>query len=131
MSHLIVEYSANIESELDLPALMPKLHEAAVDSGVFPAGGIRIRGARREHYLVADNHPQNSFVHMQARIGHGRSVDVRREAGQALFDVLCEHLQPLFDRIPLGISFDIEEIDPDTTWKLNNLHEYVRKRRER
>ena len=35
MPHLILEYSANIESELDLPGLMEKLRDAVVESGVI------------------------------------------------------------------------------------------------
>ena len=128
MPHLIIEYSANIEAELELHSLMQKLYTAAVDTGVFPAGGIRVRGARRDQYVIADDHPDNAFVHLFARIRHGRPLAIRRQAGEQLFGVLCEHLQALFDRIPLGISFDIQEIDPDTSWKKNNLHDYLKQR---
>jgi 5-carboxymethyl-2-hydroxymuconate isomerase len=36
MPHLIIEYSANLEADLDLPLLATTIHEAALATGVFP-----------------------------------------------------------------------------------------------
>ena len=41
MPHLIVEYSANIEDQIALDALLDKLHTCALGTGVFPIGGLR------------------------------------------------------------------------------------------
>ena len=83
MPHLIVEYSANLEHEVDIPHLVSAIHAAALDTGVFPIGGIRTRAVRREIYQVADGHPDNGFIHLQARIGKGRTPDVREKAQKA------------------------------------------------
>ncbi len=123
MPHLIVEYSANIEEDLQLPELFTSLRDCAVASGVFPLGGIRLRGARRDHYLIADGDPANAFVHLTARIGEGRKLEVRQSVAQALFDVLCSHLDELYAERGLGISIEIQEIDAATSLKKNNLHE--------
>jgi 5-carboxymethyl-2-hydroxymuconate isomerase len=128
MPHLIVEYSANLDPRLDLDHLLEALHAAAAGTGVFPLGGIRTRAARRDHYRIADGDPDNAFVHVTARIRHGRPLDVRQRAGQALFDALCTALAPIYDTQPLGISLEVQEIDPDVSYKQNNLHEYVAKR---
>ena len=117
-----IEYSANLEDELDLDGLMLKLRDCAVASGVLPLGGIRVRGARRDRFLVSDGDPQNGFVHVTARIGHGRPAAVRQKVAASLFDVLSEHVGPIFDRRGLGISFEIQEIEPATSLKKNNLH---------
>jgi 5-carboxymethyl-2-hydroxymuconate isomerase len=126
MPHLIVEYSANIEEDLQLPELLTRLRDCAVATGVFPLGGIRLRGARRDHYLIADGDPTNAFVHLTARIGQGRTLEVRESVVQALFDVLCSHLDELYAQRGLGISIEIQEIDAATSLKKNNLHERQR-----
>ena len=126
MPHLIIEYSANLEDSLNLDGLMTKLRDQAVASGVFPLAGVRVRAARRDRYLVADGAPDNGFVHLTARIGHGRDAATRRLAAEALFAVLCEHLRTLFDECGLGLSFEMVEIDPETSLKKNNLHERLR-----
>ena len=123
MPHLIVEYSQNIEAELDLDGLMAKLRDRALASGIFPLGGIRIRGACRGRCLIADGDPDNGFVHLTARIGHGRSEAVRKSAAEQLFAVLCEHARPLFEQRGLGLSFEMVEINPATSLKKNNLHQ--------
>ena len=71
MPHLIVEYSANLEPALDIATLVEALHEAALETGVFPIGGMRTRAARRDLYRIADGHADNAFIHVQARIGAG------------------------------------------------------------
>ncbi len=123
MPHLIVEYSANLEAAMDLEGLMVKLRNQAVASGIFPLGGIRVRAERRDRYLVADGAPDNGFVHLMARIGQGRDGATRRAAAETLFAVLCGHMQTLFAERGLGLSFEMVEIDPQTSLKKNNLHE--------
>lgn len=127
MPHLIVEYSANLEDDVDIGALLGALHAAAIKTGVFPLGGCRTRAARRDHYVVADDSPRNAFVHVIARIGAGRDVATKQAAGGQIFETLTDQLSGVYDRRPIGISFEIVEIDPDCTWKKNNLHEALKK----
>ena len=128
MPHLIVEYSANVEDRIDLDGLLDRLHTVAAGYDVFPLGGLRVRAERREHYRVADGHPDNGFVHVTAIIGHGRPLEVRKEVGQGLFEVICDQLEALFKDSPLAVSFNIQEFHPELNYKRNNLHDYVRSR---
>ncbi|MCZ6658096.1 MAG: 5-carboxymethyl-2-hydroxymuconate Delta-isomerase [Gammaproteobacteria bacterium] len=126
MPHLIIEYSDNIESAMDLDGLMLKLRDCAVASGVFPLGGIRIRGERRDRYLVADGDPDNAYIHLMARIGHGRDLETRRAVAKDLFTTLCDHVEAMFEHRGLGLSFELVEIEPETSFKKNNLHERIK-----
>lgn len=130
MPHLIIEYSANIETHLDLDLMLDRLHEAATKTGMFPLGGIRVRAYKAEHYRVADCHPDNAFVHATAIVGAGRPLDRRADASRQLFAVLCDLLEPLQSTWPLAISFNMREFDSVLNLKKNNLHEFVRKRRQ-
>ena len=129
MPHLIVEYSANIEDQIALDALLDKLHTCALGTGVFPLGGLRVRAHRADAYRIADKSADNGFVHVTALIGHGRPLDVQQRAAEQLFAVLAEHLDPLYARSPLAISLNVQEFHPVLNFKKNNLHEYVRRRR--
>jgi 5-carboxymethyl-2-hydroxymuconate isomerase len=130
MPHLIVEYSANLERDIDIPRLVAALHAAALETGVFPVGGIRTRAARREVYAIADGHPDNSFIHVQARIGTGRPPEVRQKAAEHIFAALKTATARVFAERPLGLTFEIVEIDPVGSLKHNNLHEIVEARRK-
>lgn len=128
MAHIVIEYSAGLRGRLDLPALLGAVHQAALSTGVFPIGGIRTRAYEAEHYLIADGHPDNAFVHLSLKVGHGRDLETRRRACEMIFEAMCRHLAPLFETLPVGISLEMQEIDPVLTYKRNNLHEYVKRR---
>jgi 5-carboxymethyl-2-hydroxymuconate isomerase len=128
LPHLIVEYSANIEEEIALDALLDKLYSCALRTKVFPIGGLRVRAHRVDRYRIADLSPDNGFVHVTAMIGHGRPLDVQQRAGEELLAALTEHLKALYERSPLAISLSIQESHPVLNFKKNNLHEYVQRR---
>ena len=128
MAHIVIEYSANLGELIDFPGFLEAVHTAALATGVFPIGGVRTRAYAAEHYRIADGHPDNAFVHTMLRVGHGRDVETRKRACEAIFAAICDQLADLFERIPLGLSLEMQEIDPVVTFKKNNLHEYVKKR---
>jgi 5-carboxymethyl-2-hydroxymuconate isomerase len=127
--HVIIECSANVAGRTDLRALARAMHAAALETGVFPIGGLRVRVAERAIYEIADGNEANAFVHVELRIGAGRDLETRRRAGKHMFDALTEALADAFARTPLGISLEVVEIVPETSFKLNNLHDYVEQRR--
>ncbi len=129
MPHQIIEYSANLDARMDIQALVDGLHENAMGIEGLPLGGLRTRAARRENYKIADEHPDNAFVHMILKLGHGRDENTKKRFGEAIFDALCQLLEPVSSTSPLAISFEIQEIDAVLTWKKNNLREYMAKRR--
>ena len=76
MPHIWIEYSANLD--LDTRALMRVVQDAAVgDGSLYPLAGARTRALRVDDYLIVDGHPDNAFVHVLLRIGHGRSSALR------------------------------------------------------
>ena len=130
MPHQIIEYSANLESRMDLQALVDGLHQVAMDTDGLPVGGLRTRAARRDQYQIADRHPDNAFVHLILKLGYGRTLEVKNAFGEIIFATLCKLLEPVSTTSPISISFEIQEIDPDLTWKKNNLREYMTARAE-
>jgi 5-carboxymethyl-2-hydroxymuconate isomerase len=129
MPHIIIECSANVRERTDLATLVECVHETALATGVFPIGGTRTRVEERTDYRIADGDPANAFVHVVMRIGHGRDEATKRAAAEAVFATVCDVLQPAFDAGPLGISLELQEIDPVLSFKKNNLHDYVQARR--
>ena len=78
--------------------------------------------------LPREDAPDNAFVHVIMLIGHGRDEVTRTKAAEHVFAAVTNHLDPVFEARPLGISFEMREIDPATNLKKNNLHEYVKRR---
>jgi len=119
MPHITIEYSANLTPELDIAALVDIVHDAAISTGVFPLGGTRTRAVKHSVYAIADKAPDNGFIHICARIGHGRDEDTKKRAGDVIFAALTTVTEQLFAQIPLALSLEIVETN---TWKKNNIH---------
>ena len=129
MPHLIIEYSANVESDLLLDSMIEKLHGVTANIDAFPLAGLRTRAEKRDHYRIADGHPDNSFVHVTLRIGCGRPLDVRENAGEKIFNSLVEYLAPVSAQRPLAISFEIQELAEHTSYKTGNIRDYMASRK--
>lgn len=126
MPHFTIEYSANLDSRLDIGAVCEVVRKAAVETGIFPLGGIRVRAVRCEHYAVADARHDYGFLDMVLRIGEGRDLVTRQKAGEHVFQVLSKHLDPVFAARKFALSFDMQINDKDTSWKRNNIHDALK-----
>ena len=76
MPHFTLEYSGNLDSRVDMAKVVETVRKAAVETGIFPVGGIRVRAIRCEHYAIADGNPQLGFL--CGAMGRGKS----RKVGQ-------------------------------------------------
>jgi 5-carboxymethyl-2-hydroxymuconate isomerase len=128
MPHIIIEYSANIEEKMGMVSLVEKVHASAVETGIFPIGGLRVRCARRDHYKIADGHPDNGFVHIELKIGPGRDQKTKLSALNQIFSTVDEHLKPLHENGPLAMSAELNELDGELRINKNNMHKYVEER---
>ena len=127
MAHFILEYSDNLaDKTLDLDVLFARLIDEAVSTGIFPLAGIRCRAHNCEHFRIADGTKSFGFVHLNVRIGSGRSEEEKTRAAKVLFDVLAEHLSVFYDNQGLAISFELTEL-PSHKFNKNNLRDYLTK----
>ena len=126
MPHFTIEYSANLDARVDMAEIVEVVRTAAVETGIFPLGGIRVRAVRCEHYAIADGNPQHGFLAMVLRLGEGRDLAARQKAGEQIFRALSVHLDPVFRGSKFALSFDMQINDKETSWKRNNLHEALK-----
>src|ERR1700687_4230440 len=107
-------------------AVVEAVRKAAVETGIFPLGGIRVRAVRCEHYAIADGNPHFGFLAMVLRLGEGRDLATRKKAGEHIFRVLSNNLEPVFAASKFALSFDMQINDKETSWKRNNIHEVLK-----
>jgi 5-carboxymethyl-2-hydroxymuconate isomerase len=123
MPHVIVEYSANLESAIDVRQLLRNVHEAVLASGVFEVGAVRTRATRHELAIVADGDRDNGFVHVEVRMAPGREAAARKSLANAILSALAADTRELYARTGLGLSVEVRELDYTAAVRLNNLHE--------
>src|SRR5258708_31430524 len=126
MAHCTIEYSANLDTRVDMGVVVEIVRKAAVETGIFPLGGIRVRAIRCEHYAIADGRPNYGFLDMVLRLGEGRDLATRKKAGAHIFKLLSAYLDPVFAESKFALSFDMQINDKETSWKRNNIHEALK-----
>ena len=126
MPHFTIEYSANLDGCVDMAAVVELVRKAAVETGIFPLGGIRVRAVRCEHYAIADGNSNFGFLDMVLRLGEGRDLATRKRAGELIFKALSAYLDPVFADGKFALSFDMQINDKETSWKRNNIHEALK-----
>ena len=128
MPHITVEWTDNLADAVDITALMTLIADNFRNSdGMFPLGGIRVRGIRLSDYVIADGAPDNAFIHITAKIGAGRSADALQSFFSRLFDAVVALLGDLFDRRGLALSLYVEEADEAGSFKRNSIHHRLQK----
>jgi 5-carboxymethyl-2-hydroxymuconate isomerase len=127
MPHVVIEYSANLEPDVDPMRLVEAVHRAALSQPIFEPVGVRTRAARREHFLVADGDPTNAFVAVTARIGPGRSIAQRKAASEAIMAALYAELESIYRMRGLVLSVEVTELDGAAMARRNGLRERAEK----
>ncbi|MDB4222134.1 5-carboxymethyl-2-hydroxymuconate Delta-isomerase [Granulosicoccus sp.] len=125
MPHFIVEYSANIESSVDMAQLCELIRATAVEIDTFPMPGIRVRAIRVDHYAIADGNADHAYIDVSVRLRGGRALDVRKAATQTLFDAVKAFLEPTLAERSLALSFEMRDVDPELSPKCGSIREHL------
>ncbi|MBY0530716.1 MAG: 5-carboxymethyl-2-hydroxymuconate Delta-isomerase [Xanthobacteraceae bacterium] len=122
MPHFVVEYSANLEPDIDPRAIVDAVHKSAVESGLFKIGGIRVRTLKHEIYKIADGNPEHAFLHVRANILEGRSIADRERLGNMTIGAVDALLAKAHAKRGIALSVEVSEIDHNMSFKKNSLH---------
>ena len=126
MAHFILEYSDNLgQDDSSIQSLFTALYDAAVQTGLFPAKGLRFRAYPCSQYRMADANPKHGFVHLEVKLGVGRTLDDRKMASEVLFKALTAHFQDLIDSRGMAVSFEMKELEAITKFNKNNIQDYL------
>ena len=128
MPHLVILYTPNVETNIDMSKLCRALADTMLaqldETGkqVFPTGGTRVLAYPATHYAVADGKANYGFVYLNLRMGAGRSDAIKKEAGRAMIDCARALFEPVFEGNLVGLTLQIDEGAQVFDGKLGNLH---------
>lgn len=120
MPHVIIEYTANLEEVIDMQHLVDTVHTAVVADGIASVGAVRTRAARRDHWQIADADPSHAMVAIYGRLGPGRDAETKTRLLNCLLDTTEEVIAPVYDRVTVALSAEIQEID--AAFRINRNH---------
>lgn len=137
MPHLVVLYTAQLDSQVEMKSLCRQLANAMLtvkdESGkqVFPTGGTRVLAYPAPHYAVADGGDAGkaaggdgdyAFVYLNLRMGRGRSEATQQLAGDTLVQVVKEFFASLLATQHVGVTFQIDVGQEVFDAKHSSLH---------
>ncbi len=129
MPHFSLEYSANMESITDIAKLCDVIRKSAIETGVFPRAGVRVRAMRADHVSIADGDPQHGFIDISIRLRGGRDLATRKSATAAIFQTVEDFLAPVLEMYPIALSLEMRDIDPELSPKLNTIRNHIQESR--
>lgn len=127
MPHLIVDYSANLEGEVDMAAFCDCLRQAAAQIDAFPSAGVRVRAIPAPHWSIADGNSRHGYIDISVRLRSGRPDDVKANATQTIFDAAHKFLAPVMESRPLALSLEMRDIDPALSPKAGTIRDHLEK----
>lgn len=125
MPHIQIDYSPNLEGRLDLAALCRVLRDAAVETGLLPLAGLRVRATACTHVVIADGHPDHAFLDIALRLRGGRSAEAKRAATAAIFAAAEAFCADLLASSSFMLSFEMRDIDPELSPKASSIRRYL------
>lgn len=126
MPHVTMEYSANLEGQVDFDGLCRAIHATGINTGLFELGAVRVRAIKCDYYAVADLLPQNSFIDTSIRIGQGRSQADKERLGEAINTTMKDFLAAQLAQPYFALSIEVREINSALSWKTNAMHPRIR-----
>lgn len=125
MPHIQIDYSPNLESRLDVAGLCRVLRDAAVETGVLPLAGLRVRATACTHFVIADGNPDHAFLDISLRLRAGRSAEAKQRATDQIFAAAEAFCADVLANSSFMLSFEMRDIDPDLSPKTSSIRRYL------
>lgn len=125
MPHIQIDYSANLDSRLDVAGLCRAIRDAAAATGILPLAGIRVRATACTHVVIADGNPDHAFLDISLRLRGGRSQDAKEKATAEIFAAAEAYCAGVLDSSSFMLSFEMRDIDPALSPKTSSIRRYL------
>lgn len=125
MPHVMIDYSPNLETRLDIAGLCRVLRDAAAATGILPLAGIRVRATACTHVVMADGNPDHAFLDISLRLRGGRPAEAKAAATAAIFAAAETYCAEVLATSSFMLSFEMRDIDPDLSPKTSSIRRYL------
>jgi 5-carboxymethyl-2-hydroxymuconate isomerase len=111
MPHVILDYTANLDAQLDATKLLRQLYEVMLTHADCRVEDLKLRAVRHEVFIASDGSPEKAYVYAAVRFLAGRLPELKKALGDALLQTLSEHFNQRPG--PLAPQLCVELIDID------------------
>jgi len=113
MPHIVLEYTQNLIASVDVPKLLADLHHALAAQPDIDLKRIKTRALVIANSVVKDrDHNDGQFMHVTVSVLEGRSATLRKQYGQALYDILMAARPEKFP--DCALTLEVREMNRET-----------------
>jgi len=123
--HIMIDYSPNLAARLDIAGLCRVLRDAAVETGILPLAGVRVRATACTHVVIADGNPDHAFLDISLRLRGGRSDADKARATAHVFAAAEAFCAEVLATSSFALSFEMRDIDPALSPKTSSIRRYL------
>lgn len=117
MPQLTLQYTANINQEIDYSNLFAKLHNILADVGGINIENCKSRALKLNNYYISQGEISNAFIHLDVRFLEGRSLPIKKEIGNQLLEALNSFYQKSLTELDLQFTVEISDIQRELYFK--------------
>lgn len=111
---MIVEYTENIEENLNINELLKKMNQSLIShEDLFSPQGIRSRAIKLVDYLIGEDTNNNAFVHITLKIASGRTKEIKKVVVDHLLNVVDKHIKSVSQDKRITISLELLDLGSD------------------
>ena len=125
MAHFQIDYSPNLADRLDIALVCERVRLSAIDTGVFPPAGIRVRALAVDHVTIADGAAHHAFLDLVIRLRGGRNDEAKKRATAQIFATLEDVCADVMASSSLHLSMELRDIDPELSPKASSTRNYL------
>lgn len=125
MPHIQIDYSPNLEAQLDIAGLCRCLRDAAAATGILPLAGLRVRATACTHVVIADGNPDHAYLDISLRLRAGRTVSEKARATAEIFAAAEGFCAQVLASTSFMLSFEMRDIDPAFSPKISSIRRYL------
>lgn len=125
MAHFMIDYSPNLEGRLDIAGFCDAIRKAAIETGVFPVAGIRVRATAVSYVSMADGNTDHAFLDMSIRLRGGRAQEAKEAATAHIFQIAETYCADVLKNTSFMLSMEMRDIDPALSPKTSSIRKYL------
>ena len=126
MPHIEIDYSGNLEPDVNIATLCDRLRKTAAALAIFPETGVRVRAHRADVYSIADGNPMHAYMDISVRLREGRAQADKEDAVAALFEAAKSELADVLKARPIMLSMEMRDIDARLAPKVNTVKDWIK-----
>lgn len=120
MPHIILECTSNLLEKDNLMPALEAMHNALAMIPTFRISQVKSRTFVHDNFRVGDGQTR-MFAHVTLGIMPGRSVELQKQAGQAILDVMKDKFSKSYATEKCDLTVELREFREEVYFKISSF----------